>query len=324
MLEGVGSDRGFLCFAGRSFHEIHTLEKGLRRSLQCSSFQLPASLAVMSLVGFTVFYLFGMQLVRSFENTSFYVLLGVAFFFVHLALWLGVLRFVTVWQQTHLLLLHLFHTPIRVASKRYQGSLPALRKIDLATPAPSLAPLACSVDQARTLVRRAERLVAARADVEGEFRLQVAVGKFEFDAKRKSKSLPAPVSFDPERAALARLCSQDLARRIQDAENALIAAREADADGHWRQVLANQLESQEALADITSEVSDAMQLSWWKEIHSPREKSAEKGGIEPEEVFKIGEEFLAGRVAHFLGHVLPQMQNLIYTSIAGLLLMLLR
>jgi hypothetical protein len=327
MLEGVGSDRGFLCFAGLGFREIHTIEKHLRRLLQCPSFRLPASVAVLTVAGVSVLYLFRMQLVRSFESPAFYRLLGFAFFFVHLALWLGVLRFVNVWHETRKLLRHLFHTPMRFASKRYQSSFPALRKIDLATPAPSLAPLACSIHQARTLLRRAERLVCAEAAEEGGFRVQVAVGKFEFDAKRKTKPLPALVPFDPESGAMRQLSSLELARRIHEADEALIAARQADAAGDWRQVLSNQLKSQEALADIASEVSDALQLSWWKEIHAQTKKSSENEKSESEkseseEVYRIGEEFLVGRIAHFLGHVLPQMQNLIYTSIAGLLLML--
>jgi uncharacterized membrane protein len=42
-----------------------------------------------------------------------------------------------------------------------------------------------------------------------------------------------------------------------------------------------------------------------------------------QQIYELAEEFLVGRVAHFLAYVLPQMQNLIVTSVAGLLLMLL-
>jgi hypothetical protein len=46
--------------------------------------------------------------------------------------------------------------------------------------------------------------------------------------------------------------------------------------------------------------------------------TAEAGSI-----FRLSEEFLAGRIFHLLAHVFPQMQLLIYSAVAGILLLLL-
>ena len=37
---------------------------------------------------------------------------------------------------------------------------------------------------------------------------------------------------------------------------------------------------------------------------------------------RIGEQFLAARLSHFLAHVFPQMRNMIFTSVVGILLLL--
>ncbi len=141
MLEGLGSNRGFLCLAGRRFQDIHMQEKELRHLLLKPSWHLPGFMAVLIVGVSSVFYLFILRLVPSLEDCVFYLLLGLAYLVVSLALWSGALRFWCVWGQTRHLLQHLAWTEMRTAVRRFRVNLPGEPKIDLAMEAPSLAPL---------------------------------------------------------------------------------------------------------------------------------------------------------------------------------------
>jgi len=322
MLEGLGSSRGFLSFVGIRFRDTHIQEKQLRHLLVGSSWRMRgfAALALFAVV--SILYLFVLQLVPSFEDCFFYLLLGAAYLFVSLALWLGVLRFVCVWNQTRHLLQHLSWTAMRTAAKRFRANFPTAPKIDLAMDAPSLAPVALSLDMVRTISLRARRLVEAPAVGNGEFNLEMTVEGAEVGAKDKLQGVT--LSRD-ERAALNLLCSIEVERRIQEGQRALIEAQEIDAKRSvdaslWRAVLKQQCSAQEALADVTSVVSEALQLVWWKEMHSATKESVPS--MPTSDLFKLCEQFLAGRLSHFLAHVFPQMGNMIFTSVAGILLML--
>jgi hypothetical protein len=77
------------------------------------------------------------------------------------------------------------------------------------------------------------------------------------------------------------------------------------------------------LSDVTAEVSAALQDSWWNRIRELSPLKTGDSGSTPAAVFQMAEDYLTGRVASLLAHILPQMQNLIITSVAGLLLLLL-
>jgi hypothetical protein len=323
MLEGMCHSGSFLSLIVPRFHCIHELETKVERVLHRPSLRLPGSRIVCAVATVSVSYLFLSQLVSSFENCFFYWLFAAAYLGVSLPLWLGVLRFYSVWGQTQHILQQLALTPMRDACKRFRRSFPAWPKVDLAMPAPSLAPIALSIDMLNSIVRRADLLAQTTAAKKGQFSLEVDVDGAEFEAKGKVEKEHLS---DFELQALRVLASPEMVHSVDAAEAFLIAAQTADAAraddaGQWRSVLTNQCKAQEYLTGITRMVTNALELHWWKELRSAK-KVPESGSSSPNQVFQLCEEFLAGRAAHFFAHVFPQMQNLIYTSVAGLLLML--
>jgi hypothetical protein len=310
MLEGFESKESFLRLSA-VFPEVEIMERRVRRLLQSRARDLPAVTPIFAAAVF-LFFLFMWQFVRSFENGWFYALLGISYFCVMVALCLTVLRFFTTWRQTRHLLEHLAWTPMRTACTRFRSSLRTWPKVDLATPAPSLAPLALAIDQARTLARRASRALA-------ETPTMVDVDRGEAAHAEEKAS---PTISDGEREALTRIAAPGVMSNVDAATHSLTNARTAASVGDWRQVLVSQYESQEALSGITVEISQALELHWWKELRSSSTKlndpTAEAGSI-----FRLSEEFLAGRIFHLLAHVFPQMQLLIYSAVAGILLLLL-
>lgn len=110
---------------------------------------------------------------------------------------------------------------------------------------------------------------------------------------------------------------------VHKAENHVKNARAADVEGDWRGALSHQVNAQQELTHVVEKVSLALHDGWWEEVRGLSEKPVNPAKSRPEEdVFQLGEDFLVGRVANFLAYVLPQMQSLIVTSVAGLLLML--
>jgi hypothetical protein len=133
-------------------------------------------------------------------------------------------------------------------------------------------------------------------------------------------AIPASSEWTPERTvALRRLGSDEMTDLVEEAGNYLKKAHEADVKGNWRLSLTRQVDAQQTLTKVVAKVSIAENDGWWEELRS----SPAKGKCTPEdEVFRLGEDFLVGRIASFLACVLPQMQSLIVTSVTGLLLML--
>jgi hypothetical protein len=320
-LEALESKSGFLPL-GFELAEISTLEKELRGLLQRSTLFLPKSYIVVTLVLTSGVYLW-LAFVRSVEAPPLYLLLFVSFVLLNLVLWLGVLRFFCVWRQMRHLLRQLSWSPLGAACNRFRKSLPNLPKIDLASPAPTLARLMYSVDYAQALCQRAGSLVFPRKQ---GLRLAAAVGAEGLASASLSEVdtgiAAGPVLSAPEIPALKRLCTSEFASRVAEAETFWKAARDADARGDLAQRTANKRASQEALSDVAAEVSAVLQDSWWDRIHDVSPKQSVETGSTPDDVFRLGEDFLVGRVASLLAHTLPQMQNLIVTSVAGLLLLL--
>ena len=320
MLEGFDNNSPFLNFSQYTFSEIETLEKDVRQLLQCPARDLPGVTAVFFIaIGAVCF--FSVHVVRSFENGWFYMLLAVAFFCVNLALCLGVLRFFCVWRKTRRLLQHLALTPMRIASKRFRSAFRAWPKIDLATPAPSLAPLALAIDEATTLFRRAASLLT-KSSPSGEFRLLMTMDGVKLETTGKTDTVTSPPLSQPERDDLEALGGSErseLADHIKLADAFVKCARQADAAGDWRQVIVAQSECCAVLALVVAKISEVLELQWWRELR-PLQKKADASAAEP--VYELAEELLAGRVSHFLAHVFPQMQILIYAPVVGVLLLL--
>jgi hypothetical protein len=289
---------------------IGDLENGLWDLLHCSTLSLPKYYIVFGAVLASGTYLY-FAFVRSIEEPSLYLLLFISFVLVNLMLWLGVLRFFCVWRQMHRLLRQTSWTPLGSPCSRFRKNLPSLSKIDLASPAPTLSNLMHSVEYARALCQRAKSFLPPDKP---ERSFGIAVG-----AEGMAATAPA---VSPELDGLQRLASVEFCGHVQDAEEAFVEACKADASSlHDLQSLKKR-ESQAALSHVTAEVAAVLQASWWNRIHDASTKKTDDSRPTPDDVFRLGEDFLVGRVASLLAHTLPQMQNLIVTSVAGLLLTL--
>jgi hypothetical protein len=61
---------------------------------------------------------------------------------------------------------------------------------------------------------------------------------------------------------------------------------------------------------------------WWTQSVCPINESAKSGGSDASRICDLAEAFLVGRVVHFIGYVVPQLQQMISVSLAGVLLFL--
>jgi len=312
---------------GRPPKFFNRLDQGVRERLQRPSIQLPGSL-VLSLVALaSCVYLFHIRLVASFEHHAFYALLGVSFLMVNLALWHGVLRFCCVWGDVHRLLRYLACAPMRSAYKRFRVNAPGLPKIDLAAPPPDLAFLAYSVDQANALCDRASTLAEVKPAVEGELHLKAAAGaehlaaEFRWATPEIQSRGGLPPQDNPEPQELA-LCGNRILSAAGQATQSLTDALSAKSNHNWRTTLQHKCKTEKALASVAAEVSLALSEFCRKGPHNSSITSREPRNAKQQELCQLANDFLVGRAAHFLAYVFPQLQNLIVTSVAGLLLML--
>jgi hypothetical protein len=80
-----------------------------------------------------------------------------------------------------------------------------------------------------------------------------------------------------------------------------------------------------SLAIITEKASSVLQDEFWNQLRSVPSKSAPSNSqtAASDEVFRCAEDFIVGRLSHFLAYVLPQLQQLIFTSLVGVLALLL-
>jgi hypothetical protein len=159
-LEVFETQTGFLSFGGLQLRENRQPGDGAVQPPK-ARVSPPTGLGRGSFPDSVFWHTFLSQ-VRALESMPVYLLLGTSFMLVNMALWLGVLRFCCLWQQMHPLLRHLQLLPLRAACKRFRSHFPALPKLDLASPAPTLVPLICSVNRARFAWLRARQLLEAQ------------------------------------------------------------------------------------------------------------------------------------------------------------------
>ena len=311
---------GFLWLRAVKLAQITRREGQTRGLLECSALGLPQWWFVAGLIiagGAYIFTVFVSEL----ERTILYSLLEISFVVVSTALWFGVLRFCYVWKEVQQLLQQVACTPLRRACKRFRATYPVPLKLDLASPVPSLEALSFSVDQAFNLNVCARRIAVAR---------NVQSTAVALSLTGTQGGIPQPVSRKVEPtsrtvAGLSWLGSETVARQVEQADSFLVHARGTEDDPHPPDPVIYQWCAQGQLALLTGDVYDVLQDDWWNEPHPP----SDRPGPEPSEtaetarVFELAEDFLVGRLAHFLGYILPQMQQLIFTSVVGVLLLLL-
>lgn len=294
-LENLAGWKGIFCAEKSSLNTTNTLERRVQCYLHCPSVKLPGALVVIIGAVVAGWYLFGVRLVRSFDAAAFYFLFGVSFTFANLALWLGILRFCLVWRTLETMLRQLSWHPLREALRSYRRLFPAMPRIDLTTPSATTTSLAYSVEQARAFwqtVRGCSFVISPEAN------------------SAAASAAPAGVS-------------NGLQTNITTASNKLAAAVQAEAEGRWRDARCLECASQLSLAAVSKEVTTKLDGCEWLSSEDgtgifaglPKEKC--------EAIVHAGEAYLVTRLVHFLSCVFPQLQNLVYCSAVGLILLLL-
>ena len=116
-------------------------------------------------------------------------------------------------------------------------------------------------------------------------------------------------------------CLPVLENHVLNAEHAFHEALNAEAGGDWRTQIERRTEAEQHLSLMSREVTKLVRPAW----RLPSAGAPERSKNEPNEFqwFELAEDFLTSRVAAFLSHVVPQLQNLVVFVTAGLLMMLL-
>lgn len=123
-----------------------------------------------------------------------------------------------------------------------------------------------------------------------------------------------------------RAVRQDLSRYVGQAERALKDALASEAKHNWRAAMRKRSRAEANLSRIARLVAGVLERAWRlpADLRPEPGASGRKDQPSDEELwFEYGEDFIASRVAGFVSHIVPQLQNLIVFLTAGMLLMLL-
>jgi hypothetical protein len=310
----VAQSAGFLPLRGLRLLGTNDLEQEIRRRIECSPFELQGwwfvagSILVGGSYTFAVF-------IRELEHPKLYWLLGVSFLLVSITLWFAVLRFCRVWGEVHRLLKHVASTPLRSACKRFRTTYPTLLKLDLASPVPNLMALSHSIEQAFSLHECASSVVAAQSSI-------YLAGTGTGGGAVSVPVIPIGTRLAAGYSGLLRLGSPSFYQKAQQSEVLLQFAQQAQVNRNGQDVAGFQWASQGPLAAAAADVSNVLD-GWWSQPRSPLNRSAKSGTPDVHNVCDLAESFLVGRLVHFLAYVLPQLQQLIGVSVAGVVLLLL-
>jgi len=317
-IECLDSWQGIFCSETGSLSGMCRLEEDVQRYLHCRSIYLPGAVVVVAATFASGFYLFGQRLVRSFDTSAFYFLLGVSFTLVNTVLWLGVLRFWHVWRALQALLRQLSWHPLRASYKSYRTLFPAMSKIDLTASSATVAALAYSVEQARCFWQLARFLPPARSSVVLEQPQVKAATASTGGPTGSSNGRNEKVA--PETSTNAP--TEDLLSVAERAHRQLNCAMEADAAGHWGEAFVLERQSMTSLAKVSKEVTGILEESEWLGREAVLGRLAGVAEERRDPILHAGQVYLVTRLVHFLACVFPQLQSLVYSSAAGLMLML--
>ncbi len=282
----------FLGFEGASFEGVTALEQSLMNAVGRRSTELPRTLLVTLLVFLALAWgrLFGPRSAPTPEGTAFDTLFAVGFLAIYAGLAMSFVRFVYVWRKLLQLLRRLAWHPTVKAYARLREKIPGKPKINLTSPSQIFTALEFSIDRAGQLVALARDLIkSGTAERRFTLALQASFPELEYQVTR--------------------------------AEAALHAALNAETQGDWRRTVRERTRAERRLSLVARTVTTLLRPAW----RLPATDAPSRGKEKPDELdwFALGEDFLTSRVAAFLSHVVPQLQNLVIFVTAGLLLMLL-
>jgi len=124
-------------------------------------------------------------------------------------------------------------------------------------------------------------------------------------------------------AGVVQLSSGSLRKKGKQAEVMVQFAQESLAKHDAQAAAVFQCAAQAPLAAVASTVSDVLDDDWWSQSVCPTNESEKSGVSDASRLCDLAESFLVGRLVHFIGFMLPQLQQMIAASLAGVLLLLL-
>jgi len=319
----------FLGLEGASFEGITGLERSVLDAIGRNSATLPWTVLLAAVGSLIVAWarLFGPRSVPSGEGAAFDSLFALGFLAVYVGLTLSFVRFVSIWRRLFRLLQRLAWHPTVQAYARLQQAIPGKPKINLAARSQIFTALEFSVDRAGALVALGRDLVRERTPAALAPAFSVDAAKL-LAAEREIAQGAAgheSAAVQQVRETLTLNLEKSLPEKLEPyvlrAQQALHAALDAEARGDWRAKVARRTEAEQQLALMAREVTKLVRPAW----RLPSTGAPEKSKAEPNEFewFELAEDFLTSRVAAFLSHVVPQLQNLVVFVTAGLLMMLL-
>jgi hypothetical protein len=263
---------------------VENSETRVRELLTCPSTSLPYAYIALLLVGAPCSYLFLLKLTPAIEESLFYWIFGFTFLFVYIALALSFWRLLQVWWETRNLFRRLSAHPIQRAFKKLIEEFPRTPRLSFSNPSTISGALEFSVDQGRQLAASAARLPA---------------------------SFPTPDT--PRDRVDDQL--ETLKVRVSTAHKKLLQSQREETGGDWSAALKLRSFAQERLCQVAGIVVHILKPHWGA--------TAEPLSTDEQKWILLAEQFLAGRTAVFLHHLFLHLENLLFSVMAGLILMLL-
>jgi hypothetical protein len=325
---GPQTPNSFLGLEGPSLEGIAALERSVLDAMGRNTATLPWTVVCVALGVLLIAWgrLFGPRSIPTGEGAAFDSLFALGFLAVYAALALSFVRFVSIWRRLFRLLQRLAWHPTVKAYARLQPAIPGKPKVNLASRSQIFTALEFSVDRAGALVALGRDLVRERTPAIVGSALSLDPAKLlEAERRIAEGSSHEPASVQQARVTLTRNLKDSLSSKLEpcvlNAEHALHAALDAEARGDWRAKVEYRTVAEQQLSLMAREVTNLVRPAW----RLPSTGAPEKCKDEPNEFqwFELAEDFLTSRVAAFLSHVVPQLQNLVVFVTAGLLLMLL-
>ena len=336
LLDGVDRRDRFLGLASGSFEGVGTLERDVLIAAGRPSLKLaPRAMVAITLLLLAAWVrLFLVRSTPTVEGMAYDWLFRVAFLLVYFALLVSFLRFCLMWLKLRRLLLRLSWHPTISAYDRLRQEIPGKPKVGLAAATQVYTALEFSVDRASRLIALADRMVRADAappgpPSAGESQNAMVESVLRvFGIPMTEAAAAAAPQTSTARALTAHVVSirKDLSHYVQHAQLALKEALASEARHDWRSAIRKRSRAEANLSRISRLVAAALERAWRlpADLRPEPVTSAQKNQPSDEELwFEYGEDFIASRVASFVSHLVPQLQNLIIFLTVGMLLMLL-
>jgi hypothetical protein len=266
-----------------SLTKIERAQSRIRDLLLCPSFSLPHSKLVLLFVGLPCSYLFLWKLTPALEEPVFYWLFGIAFIMVYVAVSLLVWRLWLTWWSTRDLLRRIVSHRIHRAYQTLIEKFPLTPRLNFSNPSTLFSALEFSTGQACRLLLSESQVVALAGDRD-----------MNRDYRAKFEEL--------------KLC-------VMGAEHDARSSDQEEARDEWLQAIKLRSCAHAHLSQATTVVLDVLKPYWSAQAFDSTK--SEDGW------FASAEYFLAGRIAVFIHHLFLHLQNLLFSAMAGLLLLLL-